>query len=100
MEKTHVLDTFASKFEELNHMETAWGWSPSRNVLASTERLEVRVPLRVQYLLGDVIVAWFPEGSGPPEMWFVPTPVAPSTRTWTPVNCGLLKRDLKVVSTE
>jgi hypothetical protein len=71
-EKTHVFETFASKFEELNHTETECGASPSKKVLASTERLDVRVPLRVQYLLGEVIVDWFPEGSGPPEIWFVP----------------------------
>ena len=100
MEKTHVFETLASKLEELNHTETAWGWSPSKKVLASTARLDVSVPLRVQYLPSVTYVDWFPEGSGPPEIWFVPRPVAPSTRTWTPVVWGLLKRDLKVVSTE
>ena len=47
--KQHVLETLASKLEELNHTETAWGWSPSKKVLASTEMLEVSSPVRFQY---------------------------------------------------
>jgi hypothetical protein len=49
MEKTHVFETFASKFEELNHTETECGASPSKKVLASTAMFDSREPLSSQY---------------------------------------------------
>ena len=101
IEKTHVLETLASKFDELNHTETAWGWSPSKKVLASTEMFEVRVPLSSQYFPVVSYVAAVFAAAGPTTLFVLAfPPKLPSTYTLAPVVWGVFITEVKVVSME